>query len=114
MVRPWRAWSSPLRKPCSKARVRYCSICSGVRSRSASSAIAASSIIAGSRMPLPGAGAEQPGDISSAILTDAVEREHGGAGTDLLHGGPTQVIAQLGVTGEHDREGSAAVRHHLH
>src|SRR6266571_1082876 len=47
---------------------------------------------------------EEPGDIGALLPSDAVQQEDRGPRTDLLHDWAAQVIRELGMSGEDDRE----------
>ena len=52
----------------------------------------------------PGAKPSLPIDIVALPVAQAAELEHRGAVSDLLHLGPAQVVLQLGMADQHDRE----------
>ncbi len=60
------------------------------------------------------AGAKQPQDVLALAAGDAIEREDIGPVADFLHGRAAQIVAQLRMAGQDNRQPAACVLDHFH
>jgi hypothetical protein len=105
---------SPQRKPCSKARVRCCPICSGGAQPFGEQRDCRVIDDGGDPAVLGLARTDEPRNVRLPVLNDVVESEVDGAIANLFHGRAAQIVAQFGVSGEDDGQRSAAVGDDFH